>query len=215
MGDRTLVKNVELESRISNLIGQVESEPEQWYKLLIEKVVKQEVMIEKLMERMDALEKYQNFHSAVIDSKLLEKPAFLRDAVEVRAAGNLLPDEGFYNIETSSAGFDFRWTKQDFYFDLPLNRDTDKTIELQLASAIKPELLEDVRCYTDGAAISLKKVQGEKGHLYRGVLPKQKQTLRATRVSFHTKTSYSPKEINPDSADTRMLAVTFKKLIVE
>lgn len=206
--------NKQLQERVETLVAQVESEPEQWYKLLIEKVVRQEVMIEELEERVKGLERYENFKSAIIDNKYLEIPAFLRDSYEVRAGSNLLPDEGFYNMEHSAAGFDFRWTKKDFYFDVPLNRDREKKIELHLVSAIKPELLDDIRCYADGDEIVLTREEGNE-KIYTGTLPESETVLRATRISFHTKTSYSPKELNPDSVDTRMLAVTFKKLTVE
>jgi|GEM_PF-5288958 len=214
MKESTEEKEIELQNRISELIEQVENEPEEWYKLLIEKVVTLQTQVEQLESRIGALEKYENFHSAVIDSRYLAAPAFLRDSWEVRASANLLPDQGFYNQETSPAGFVFRWTKENFYFDLPLNRDEDRKIELHLVSAIQPELLDDIRCYADGEEIVLEQETVDKTRVYTGTLKKAQTVLRPTRLSFHARTSYSPKELDPESVDTRMLAVTFKKLVV-
>lgn len=215
MTTRVPENDSKLQERITALTEQVEAQPETWYKLLIERLVKQEMLIKELTKRLESLEKFENFHSAMLDSDLLTAPAFLRDCYEVRASHNLLPDEGFYNVERSGSGFEFRWTRQDFYFDVPVNRETEKKVQLALASAIKPELLEDIRCYADGTEIPLTKVDGAQGHVYEGILEKSKTVLRPTRISFHTKTSYSPRELDPESEDTRQLAVTFKHLIVE
>lgn len=208
IGDTTL------QDRIAALITQVENDPEQWYKLLIEKIVVLETQVEALTQKVEALEDFSEFQSAIVDGKYLEKPALLQEAIEVTAQNTLLPDEGFYNVETSNTGFDFRWTNKDFYFDLPIDRDAEKMIVLELASAIKPELLQEIRCHADGLEVPLKKVKAEKGHVYEGVLPPKAQILHATRLSFHVSEAYSPKEFDPDTPDSRMLAVTFKTLKV-
>lgn len=203
-----------VQDRIAALITQVENDPEQWYKLLIEKIVVLETQVQTLTDKVEALEDYAEFQSALVDGHYLEKPALLQAAIEVTAQNTLLPDEGFYNMETSHTGYDFRWTNKDFYFDLPVDRDAQKTIMLELASAIKPELLQEIRCHADGLEVALKKVRAEKGHLYQGVLPPKAQVLHATRLSFHVCEAHSPKEFDPDTPDSRMLAVTFKTLTV-
>lgn len=203
----------ELESRVSSLIRKVESDPEQWYKLLIEKIIRQELQIEELTRRLVDLEKYEQFNSAIIESSLLDTPAFFSESFDIRASHNLLPDEGFYNKEESAAGFSFRWTKQNFYFELPIKRNTPKTVQLFLASAIKPELLNEIKCYANGSPIALHKLSSDHDHIYEGTLEAAK-THSITRISFHTRTSYTPKEFNPESSDNRQLAVTFKQLTV-
>ncbi len=207
------IENAELESRISNLIELVENQPDEWYKLLIERVVKQEVALEKLTKEVDEFKKFEQLNSAIIDSGLLQSPTILKDNYEVRASSKLLPDQGFYNSETSGAGLLYRWTKQNFYFDIPVRRETEKKIKLHLSSAIKPELLEHIVCYANESEIFLEKTSSKKGVTFKGILEKTSSS-NITRLSFHTTAAYTPKELNPEVEDSRELAVTFTKLTI-
>ena len=206
-------EEAELELRISNLIELVENQPDEWYKLLIERVVKQEVALEKLTRQGDEFKKFEQLNSAIIDSGLLQTPSILKDNFEVRASSKLLPDQGFYNSETSGLGVSYRWTKQNFYFDVPINRETEKKIEIMFTSAIKPELLEHIECYADGVELFLERTSSKKGFTFEGVL-EAASTSKVTRIAFRTVAAYTPKELNPEVADKRELAVTFAKLTV-
>lgn len=208
------VDNIELEHRISDLIEKVESQPEQWYKLLIARLVKQELIAEELMRQVCDLRDLEKLNSLIIDNKLLDPPAFLRNTYEVRATSNLWPDQGFYAQDTFESGMIFRWTKQNFYFELPVKREKEKQIHLHLPAAIKDEVLENIECYANGTAIPLGKLSEGTGVVLEGVLP-ETFSSNVTRLSFHTKTSFSPQEINPGSKDSRLLAVAFVKLTVE
>lgn len=206
-------KAIELESRISSLVELVENQPEEWYKLLIQRLVKQELEIEDLAKEVKELKKFEELNSAVIDSGLLESPTTLKDSYEVKATTNLLPDQGFYNAETTGTGVSYRWTKQNFYFDIPINRESEKSIELNLLSAIKPELLENIECYANGVEVILEKTSSKKGITFKGVL-EPAEVSNITKLSFHTVASYSPKDLNPDVEDKRELAVTFINLTI-
>ena len=124
-----------------------------------------------------------------------------------------MPDQGFYNSETSGAGKLYRWTKQNFYFDVPINRETEKKIELHLSSAIKPELLDHIVCYADESEVFLEKTASKKGVTFEGVLEKNSSS-NMTRLSFHAIAAYTPKDLNPEVEDNRELAVTFTNLTI-
>ncbi len=204
---------VELESRISSLVELVENQPQEWYKLLIERLVTQELLIEDLAEEINELKKFEEINSAIIDSKLLESPSVLKDSCEFRAISDLLPDQGFYTLETTGTGDPYRWTKQNFHFDVPINRETEKSIELNLLSSIKPELLERIECYANGEELFLEKVPSKNGARFKGIL-EPAEVLSTTKLSFSAITAYTPKELDPEVEDGRELAVTFTKLIV-
>lgn len=203
-----------LQQKIDDLVELVENEPEAWYKHLIERVAQQELLIEKLMVRMNDFEKFEELNSAVVESGMLTRHSMLKEHYSVKANDTLLPDEGFHRAETSTSGKTFRWTKQKFYFDIPISREEEKTFELHLPSAIKPELLEDIRCYEDGNEVSMEKLDAASGAVYRGVLERNSRDS-VTRLAFEASTAYVPKELNPEINDNRELAVTFSKLIVE
>lgn len=208
------VDNSELEQGVSELVERVESQPEQWYKLLIERLVKQELMLEKLIGEVNNFKDLEKLNSIIIDNKLLESPIFFRNTYEVRAINNLWPDQGFYDAETHESGLVTRWTKQNFYFEIPVKREKEKQIRLHLLNAIKDEVLENMECYANGTPISLTKISSENGMIFEGILSKS-TSFSITRLSFHTKTSFSPKEIDPSAGDTRMLAAVFTKLTVK
>ncbi len=207
-------EDAELESRILNLIELVENQPDEWYKLLIERLVNQELAIEKLTKEVIALKNFEQINSAVIDSRLLESPTGLQDVYEIKARNNLLPDQGFYTVEVTGDNLSYRWTKQNFGFEIPINRESDKKIHLHILSAIKPELLDDVKCYENGVEILLEKLPAKNGYIFEGVL-EQSDVLGNTQLSFGTVTSFSPKDLDPDVEDSRELAVTFIKLIID
>jgi len=202
-----------LQQKISDLTERVENEPEQWYKLLIERLMGQELIIEKLLERVEAFEKFEQMNSAVIENGLLHRPSKLKNNYTVKATDNLLPDEGFHNVEIGANGKTFRWTKQNFYFDIPVNREEAKIFELYLQTAIKPELLESIKCYENGNEIVLEKTVDKKGTLFKGILDETTSDA-ITRLAFQVGAAYVPKELDPNINDTRELAVTFSQLIV-
>ncbi len=207
-------EDTELESRISNLIELVENQPDEWYKLLIERVVKQEVALEKLTKKVDEFKKFEQINSAVIDNKLLASPTALKDIYEIKARNDLLPDQGFYATESTEDNLQYRWTKQNFGFEIPINRESNKKIHLHILSAIKPELLEDIKCYENGVEILLEKLPAKYGYIFEGVL-EEAAIVNNTKLSFGTVKSFSPKDLNSDMEDSRELAVTFIKLIID
>ena len=208
------IDDKKLEEGISQLIEEVENAPEGWYKLLIERLVKQELTIEILMKKMDMFQKFENINSAVIDNGLLQSNTNLKESFEIKATDALLPDEGFHTEETGANGKNYRWTKQNFYMDIPLQRDTDKTFKLYMLAAFKPELLENIRCFDNGNEVILKKTDIKPGTVLEGTLKSQK-TSGVTRLAFQTVAAYVPKDLDAQINDTRELAVTFSKLIVE
>jgi len=214
MQDISDTENTELESRISSLIEHVEDQPDEWYKILIERLVKQEMAIEILTKEVEALQKFEQINSAIIDSKLLQSPTTLHDSYNIKAKNDLLPDQGFYTIESTGESLQYRWTKQNFNFEIPINRENDTTIHLHILSAIKPELLDDVKCYENGVEIDLTRLPTKNGYIFEGVL-EQSDMPGNTQLSFSTSTSYSPQDLNPEVIDTRKLALTFIKLIIK
>lgn len=214
MKEFSKVDSLELKRRSSDLIERVESQPEQWYKLLIERLVTQEILVEELTKQVSLFQDIEKLNSVIIDNKLFESPAFLRNTYEVRAMHHLWLDQGFYDAEETDEGSMFRWTKQNFYFELPIKRKKEKLIRLHLLSAIKNEVLEEIECYANGTAISLSAVSSDTGIVFEGVLSEESSSA-ITRLSFQTKKSFTPKEINPEAEDQRLLAVAFNKLTVE
>ncbi len=203
-----------LQQKIDDLVELVENEPETWYRHLIEKIAQQEVLIEKLMARMQDFEKFEKLNSAVIESGMLTRQSMLKEHYSVKANDTLLPDEGFHPTETSTNGRAFRWTKQKFYFDIPIDREEEKVFELHLPSAIKPELLESIRCYDNGNEIDMTKSEAGGGVVYHGILEANGYE-GVTRLAFEAPAAYVPKELDSNINDTRELAVTFSTLIVK
>ncbi|MDD2781549.1 hypothetical protein [Sulfuricurvum sp.] len=207
-------KTAEFEKRVSDLIEQVENKPENWHIVLIERIIKQEIMLERCQNLLVKYNDVEKMNSLIIDNGYLEAPTFLRDRVEVRAINTLWQDQGFYDAEEAESGLLFRWTKQDFYVEVPVKRSEEKKVSLHLIAAIKPEVIEKVTCYANGEEVHLERIQTDKNYVYEGVLPAD-MYVHLTRLSFHTQTAFAPKEVNPDATDTRLLAVAFLKLVVE
>ena len=208
------IDNQILEKKTFELIECIEDQPDEWYKLLVERLVKQEMTIDILINRINNLEKFEKINSVIVESGLLKLNSNLKLRYEVKAMSSLLPDEGFYNIEKSKNNTVYRWTKQNFYFDVPISRENTKKIHLYLLSASKLELLDTMSCFADGMEIFLEKDLTQKGHVFVGILPETTSST-STRLAFQAVSSYVPKELNREINDNRDLAVTFSKLIVE
>jgi hypothetical protein len=136
--------------------------------------------------------------------------------VTIDATFNLTVDQGFYEIERSESGSPFRWTgpKNIFHFDLLIDRTETRELILKLASALKDENIDQLRCLIDDQEVFLNKDK-ERGFFYlKGIVPKR-MAVGWTRIAFIVPKPVKISEINPESQDSRALGVAFVALKIQ
>jgi len=194
----------ELQDKIESIVEEIE---EDTHEALIRKLAEQELHIEKLYKLLASVYSLQELKKVVIDNKMLSSPSFLRKSMEITPVNRLLEYQGFFLPE----GKEKRWTMQEFYFDLPIDRTEERQVTLKFAC--KYDFQELIECYVDGHRIETILADEDRSFILSGKIPLE-DVYTETRISFKVGKYFIPSEKDPGSHDNRMLSISFQKLTV-
>ncbi len=136
--------------------------------------------------------------------KLLEK-------LEVVPTDEFNEDQGFYALGGQTGNHN-RWTKQNFYFTLPIDRSKERQIVLTFTS--KYNFQNSIKCFEDGREIDLK-LRNDKGIFsLSGVIQSKQIDDIETNICFQVGKYFIPEEKEAKSKDSRKLSILFKKLMI-
>ena len=198
----------ELQKRIETLSVRLE---ENIRETLVEKLAEQEMHIENLYTHLSELHSLKELKQVIVDNALLGSPSFLQKKIEIRPAHKLMEHQGFYGLEGEQNAH-YRWTKHNFYFDLPIDRSEEREVILQFRS--DDDIANNIFCYADGIQIDMELDKENDSLVFHGMLPSE-QLITNTRVAFLVGSDYLPSEKNAEVLDTRRVSIIFEKLNIK
>ena len=202
----TVLDPEELEKRKKKFSTELEDNTRE---SLVEKMIEQEMHIENLYKMISELYSLRDLKQIIIDNDLLGSPSFLKKIFHIKPHDKLREYQGFYELEGETGNY-YRWTKRNFYFDLPIDRSEEREISLQFRCKDGAE--NDILCYVNGVDIETSIEQSGDDFILHGVLPPEKFST-TTRISFLGDTTPEP-ESSTESDDPRQLFIVFEQLTI-
>ncbi len=178
---------------------------------LVEKIVEQEMHIEKLYTMVSELYSLRDLKQVIIDNELLGSPSFLQKELHIKPHDRLQEYQGFYELEGEVNNY-YRWTKRNFYFDLPIDRSEEREISLQFRCSEGME--KDIVCYANGVDIETTLEKTGESFVLRGVLAAE-NFATTTRISFMGSGTLIAEDSSAESDDPRQLFVVFEQLNIQ
>ncbi len=178
---------------------------------LIQRLAEQEMHIGELYTRLSKLYSLQDMRRIIIDNSLLGSPSFLQKKLEIKPSDNLTEYQGFYALESKEAKY-HRWSKYNFYFDLPIDRSEERLVLLQFQA--RDGFEKEISCYIDGCEINLELEKSEISFVLIGSISPA-DVFTETRISFMVGKSFVPTESDAKSNDDRSLSIMFEKLNIK
>ncbi len=143
-------------------------------------------------------------------------PLMKRVVVTARMFCN--PADGFHRLEFSPDGTAFRWTgpRSEFRFTVYVDRRQGCRAELALIDNERMRDVAELACYIDRSwtPCELRRADGEALARVSFSLPPL-EINRGTEILFSAPFMFVPRDLNPDSLDTRSLGVQFVELRID
>ena len=185
------------ESRYSQMIQDLR---EKYYEAKYEKMLENDIVY-------DMLKKYYNDHYNEWHTKV--------SALDYDF-GQPLEGEGWHHRDFLPDKKLVRWTGPETKSVIfsPLKQEQDLRIQFHILMSINPDVIDSLQLLVNKTSIEIKKLRNifrKTGTTFEGVIPLSvlQENPNYTRLTFKVNRTISPKSINPDSIDDRMLGLAF------
>ena len=176
-------------------------------KTLAQNLDEQDLHIENLYNKLSDFSGSQDVKQKIIDNALLASPTSLHKKIEIKSTYKLHEYQGFYSVEENEDEY-FRWTKNSFYFDLPIDRTRKRNFLLTFSSP--NDMMNHITCYANGQEIATEIQEENNSLILKGIIPFENIATN-TRVSFFL--GSIDQEMNIENRD--IYSIKFVKLKIK
>jgi len=171
-----------------------------------------EARIELLENQVETLNR--SLTSMAVQSGLV--PHYPRAAI-IEADDYINSSQGFHKLEYDKSGAPYRWTgpSRSFYFWIFVDNRQDKTVDLTISGAAKPNILATMMVYANGVLVPHKILLKGARSIVRSIIPGTTSEVPSPfKITYRVDDTYLPDRLPNSDGDKRRLGVIFTSLEV-